>query len=362
MYDSILPGNTSIYSHLGTGQSITITNAAGPPSFTMTGPTTGAFTAGQLVTINWTAGSVADSTTTITLGYDTATDWSAAKLIEAYQVQAANGAKSYVWNTTGIATGTYYLCGMMYDSILPANTSIYSHLGTGQSITITNAAGPPSFTMTGPTTGTFTAGQLVTINWTAGSVADSTTTITLGYDTATDWSAAKLIEAYQVQAANGAKSYLWNTTGIATGTYYLCGMMYDSVLPAEHLDLLPPRHRPIDHDYQCRRPAQFHHDRPDDGCVYRRPARDYQLDRRGHRRQHHHHHPGVRYGHQLERRETHRSLSGPGRQRRQSYVWNTTGITAGTYYLCGMMYDSALPPSTSIYSHLGAGQSIVIVG
>ncbi len=214
------------------GAQLWATQNLGPPAFTLTGPTSGAFTAGQSVTVNWTAAGVTDSTTTVTLCYDTATDWSGAKLIEAYQVQAQNGTGTYVWNTTGIGAGTYYLCGMMYDSILPSSTAIYSHLGTGQAITISNPAGPLSFTMTGPTSGAFTAGVSVTITWTAAGVTDSTTTVTLAYDTATNWSGAQTIEAYQVLAQDGAGTYVWNTMGIGAGTYYLCGMMYDSILPS----------------------------------------------------------------------------------------------------------------------------------
>ena len=37
-------------------------------------------------------------------------------------------------------------------------------------------------------------------------------------------------------AANGGGTYTWNTTGVAPGTYYIAGYMYDG----SHLHLLAP--------------------------------------------------------------------------------------------------------------------------
>ena len=105
------------------------------PSFTLTGPTSGTFTAGQTVTIQWTAANV-DAGSTISLAYDTTSNWGNPKWIEIDAVTAANGAGSYSWNTTGIAAGTYYLAGYLYD----AGQAYFSHLASA--ITITAAADP----------------------------------------------------------------------------------------------------------------------------------------------------------------------------------------------------------------------------
>ena len=67
---------------------------------------------------------------------------------------AANGSGTYTWNTTGVAPGTYYIAGYLWDGSKPT----YSHLK--QTITI-QAAAPPrqTFTMNGPTSGTYQVGQ-----------------------------------------------------------------------------------------------------------------------------------------------------------------------------------------------------------
>ena len=101
-----------------------------PPSFTLTGPTSGTFTAGQTVTIQWTAANV-DAGSSISLAYDTTTNWGNPKWIEIGAVTAANGSASYSWNTTGVAAGTYYLGGYLWDASQP----YYSHLGSAITIT-----------------------------------------------------------------------------------------------------------------------------------------------------------------------------------------------------------------------------------
>ena len=73
--------------------------------------------------------------TKISLGYDADTTPFDAnqQWIEIDGVTAANGAASYSWNTTGVAAGTYYLSGYMYD--FSTNPAVYSHLGTSIVIT-----------------------------------------------------------------------------------------------------------------------------------------------------------------------------------------------------------------------------------
>ena len=107
----------------------------GTPSFGLTGPTSGTFTAGQTVTIQWTAANV-DAGSSISLAYDTTTNWGNPKWIEVGAVTAANGSASYSWNTTGVAAGTYYLGGYLWD----ANQAYDSHLVSA--ITITAIAAP----------------------------------------------------------------------------------------------------------------------------------------------------------------------------------------------------------------------------
>jgi cyclophilin family peptidyl-prolyl cis-trans isomerase len=348
MYD--FSTSKAVYSHLGT--SIVIAPAP-PAAFALTGPTAGTFTAGQSVTIGWTATNVdVSGPSKITLGYDpdsTAFDANQ-KWIEVDGVIAANGAAAYSWNTTSVAAGTYYLSGYMYD--FSTSKGVYSHLGTSIVITA-SASGPPAFTLTGPTAGTFTAGQSVTIQWTATNVdLAGPTKISLGYDpdsTAFDAN-QKWLEVDGVTAANGAASYSWNTSDVASGTYYLSGYMYDfSTSKAAYSSLgasivitggAPPAFTLVGPtagtftagtsvtiqwsaaNVDLAGPTKITLGYDPDTTAFDANQKWLEID-------------GVT------------AANGAG-----SYSWNTTNVSAGTYYLSGYMFDFST--SHALYSQLGA--------
>ena len=82
----------------------------------------------------------------------------------------------------------------------------------------------------------------MTIQWTAANVdVAGPTKITLGYDAdATPFDTNEhWLEIDGVTAANGAGSYSWNTAGVAAGTYYLSGYMYDFAMGQQ---FFVPRH------------------------------------------------------------------------------------------------------------------------
>ena len=196
-----------------------------------------------------------------------------------------------------------------------------SPVGTGQVyVTVTNAAGTstgssaanqftyvvvPSFALTGPTSGTFTAGQTVTIQWTAANV-DAGSSISLAYDTTTNWGNPKWIEIGAVTAANGSASYSWNTTGIAAGTYYLGGYLWDANQPYySHLvSAITITARPAPELYAYR---------PHLGNVYRGADGHDPMDGRQ-RRCGEQHQPGLRHDHQLGQPEVDRDRRGHGGQ------------------------------------------------
>ena len=243
-------GGKPTYSHLT--QSITIQPAT-QPTFALTGPTSGTFTPGQTVQITWTAGNVGTGST-VNLCYDTGTSWSNVKWI-GFNQAAANGTGTYNWNTTGVAAGTYYIGGYLWSGGKPT----YSHLT--QSITIQPAT-QPTFALTGPTSGTFTPGQTVQITWTAGNVGTGST-VNLCYDTGTSWSNVKWIEFNQA-AANGTGTYNWNTTGVATGTYYIGGYLWSGGKPTYS-------HLTQSITIQAATPADLYLDRPDLRHIHARP-------------------------------------------------------------------------------------------
>ena len=137
---------------------------------------------------------------------------------------ADNGSRTYAWNTTGVEPGTYYLGGYMFDG---NKTFTYAH--AAQTITI-QAPGVPSFTITGPTSGTFAAGTAVPVQWTASNAAAGST-ISFCYDTDAAWNGNEKWIVVDQPATGGNGSYNWDTTGIAAGTYYVGGYLYSSGKP-----------------------------------------------------------------------------------------------------------------------------------
>jgi hypothetical protein len=69
--------------------------------------------------------------------------------IEIGEVTVTNRTASYAWNTMGVDPGTYYLNGCLYDTV--TGKPVYSSLGSPIVIVAV-----PTFTMIGPTVGTFT--------------------------------------------------------------------------------------------------------------------------------------------------------------------------------------------------------------
>ena len=311
--------------------------AVGTPTFTLTSPISGTFATGQSITIQWTAGYVETGhTVAVSLGYDADTTlfnanqhWS-----EVNQVTLANGSGSYVWNTTGLAPGRYYLDGYAYD--FATDKASYSYLGTP--ITIDD------FALSGPASGTFAAGQSVSIQWTAADV-DAGNTISLAYSTvvAPAFQEEHWIEINQVTAANGAGSYSWNTAGLAAGTYYFNGYMYDSVKTQAVFSFLET---PITI-------ANFALSGPSSGTFAAGQSVSIQwaaanVDTAGPTK--------ITLGYDRDATPFDANQSwlevdgvtaanGAG-----TYTWNTAGVAAGTYYLSGYMYDFATKQVT--YSYL----------
>jgi hypothetical protein len=197
------------------------------PTFAVTAPTSGTITAGQNVSIQWTAANIAAAGSTISLCFDQDKTvgngnetW-----IEVNQVAAANGTASYPWNTTGVAPGKYYVGGYLSSN----GQSYYSYAAS----TITVQGPPaPTFTVTAPTSGTIVAGQNVSIQWTAANVPAGST-ISLAYDPDRTMGNGNdhWIEVDQISAANGKCSFTWNTTGATPGTYYVGGYLWANNKP-----------------------------------------------------------------------------------------------------------------------------------
>ena len=202
--------------------------------------------AGSSIGIQWTAANVV-SGSKISLCYDIDTTFNGNEhWIEIDGVTASNSGGTYTWNTTGVAAGTYYLAGYMYDG-----SQDLHHLAPDRRQsplpTAASCGRHQTFAVTGPTSGSYQAGQTVGIQWTAGNVVAGST-ISLCYDSDATFNGNEhWIEIDGVAASNSGGTYSWNTTGVAAGTYYLAGYMYDG----KALHVLTPW--PGDHDYRPRR-------------------------------------------------------------------------------------------------------------
>ena len=163
----------------------------------------------------------------ISLCYDTDTTLQRQRALDRDRrtCRPPTAAARYTWNTTGVAPGTYYIAGYMWDGNGPT-----PRLALTQAITIT-AAAAQTFALTGPTSGTYAGGPDGHIQWTAANVVAGST-ISLCYDTDTTFNGNEhWIEIDGVPAANGSGTYTWNTAGVAPGTYYLGGYMWDGKGP-----------------------------------------------------------------------------------------------------------------------------------
>ena len=221
MYDG---GKTFTTSYLS--QAITITAAAQAQTFAVSGPSSSTYLAGQTVSIPWTAGNVVAGSK-ISLCYDTDTTFNGNEhWIEIDGVAAANGA-GHVRLEYDRRGGGHVLPRRLHVRRRQDLHLLASHPGNHHHRRASTQ--PETFAVLGPTSGTYQAGQMVNIPWTAGGVVAGST-ISLCYDTDTSFDGNEhWIEIDAVTAADGSHPFMWDTTGVAPGTYYLAGYMYDGV-------------------------------------------------------------------------------------------------------------------------------------
>ena len=206
----------------GGGRSRRLADCRFSPATTFSlAPTPATVTAGQFVNIQWTANGVTAGSK-ISLCYDTDTTFDGNEhWIKIDGVLAANGS-AVLHLEHGPRRAGHVLYRRLY-----VERREHVHLLAPEQGDHMSPPPPQTFAIAGPISGTFTAGQTVAIQWTAGNVAAGSK-ISLCYDTDTTFDHNEhWIEIDGVLAANGSGSYAWNTAGVAAGTYYVAGYLWN---------------------------------------------------------------------------------------------------------------------------------------
>lgn len=196
-----------------------------PTTFAFTAPTVDAVLAsGGTLTLAWTGGD-ADGDGNLSIFLDPDTDHASGNEVEILRGRALPvevTAESFEWDGTGtdgtgVPSGTYGIFARLDDSV---NTPLTVE-GLAQ-VTTPNA--PPTITITEPSESvSIDAGESFTVKWVVQD-AEDTPFVTILYDDdlvdddITDETPAKLIVERQ-QDTDGTGEFVWDTTGVASGTY-----------------------------------------------------------------------------------------------------------------------------------------------
>ncbi|MEN6449524.1 MAG: hypothetical protein ABFC96_03450 [Thermoguttaceae bacterium] len=326
-------GGSPTYSHLA--KAITIQSSA--TSFMLTSPSSGTFAAGNTVDIQWTAGNAAAGSV-VGLCYDVDTTFNGNENWITVDQAATSGSGTYHWDTTGVQSGTYYIGGYLYSN----NSPTYSHFL--ESITITKGA-TPTFGLSAPDSGQYTAGDSVSVKWTAGSLATNST-VSLCIDPDKTFNGNEKWIAMNQAASNGDGVYTWDTANVTPGTYYIAGYAYSAhqptyshlttsfvikAAPAPTLSMTDPASGSYTAGDSI--PIKWTAGNVPSGSII---GLCYDPDK-------------IWNGNEKWITVSQSVSSGAG-----TYNWNSAGVKAGTYYTGGYLYVNGRPT----YSHLSTSFSI----
>jgi hypothetical protein len=292
-----------------------------PPTLVVTAPSSNVtVTQGQSVAISWN-GTDPDDAATVSLGYDVDSTYDNGNHTWISLTQPEDGTVN--WSTTGVTPGTYYIFGMIYD------TRVEAHDYASGTVTVQAANTPPTLVVTAPSSNvTVTQGQTVAISWN-GTDPDDAATVSLGYDVDSTYDNGNHTWISLTQPEDGTVN--WNTAGVTPGTYFIFGMIYDGeaeghdyasgtvtvqaantpptlVVTAPSSNVTVPQGQTV--------AISWNGTDPDDAATV---SLGYDVDSTYDNGNH-----------------TWISLTQP---EDGTVSWNTTGVTPGTYYIFGMIYD-----------------------
>ncbi|MCP4344765.1 MAG: hypothetical protein GY795_04470 [Desulfobacterales bacterium] len=194
-----------------------------PPAVTITAPGTGDNTADQYFVITWTDHDP-DNNAKIRLCYD-ADNTGQDSILIASDISEDNETDTYIWNTSQISEGDYYICAVISDSINAPVTTYSTH-----PVTVTHQATvntPPDIEISEPDGADDTTDRYFTITWTD-SDPDDNAQISLYYDTDNRGQDGTLI-ASNLSEDSTADYYNWNTSQVPEGSYHIYAVIRDSV-------------------------------------------------------------------------------------------------------------------------------------
>ncbi|MEC8874947.1 MAG: VCBS repeat-containing protein, partial [Candidatus Thermoplasmatota archaeon] len=166
-------------------------------------------------TISWVASDPDEDLLTIDLYYDIDTQSDEKMLI----VSGLENSGEYVWNTSEIEEGEYYLLGVVMD------TSQEESDYTSELLQIEHPDSPVIIIETPQSEGDIVDENYV-IRWEASDSDDDELMIGLYYSSNDDWENLILIES---QLSNTGE-YQWDTTQIEAGMWFICGSVNDGEL------------------------------------------------------------------------------------------------------------------------------------
>jgi hypothetical protein len=197
-----------------------ITPGAGVvPGFNVTAPAAVTATAGDSGWVQWTASNV-PAGSSVSLCYDEDGIWgNGNEHWLTVDRPVSSGTAGFWWDTKGVKPGKYYFAGYLNNG---NGGVVISQMTASQSTTLL-----PSFLLTAPSKVTALAGSVVPIQWTATNVSAGST-ISLCYDEDGIWgNGNEHWITLSMPISQGAGSFVWHTTGVPRGTYYVAGYMYD---------------------------------------------------------------------------------------------------------------------------------------
>jgi transposase-like protein len=166
----------------------------------------------------------ADDTVTANFYYDTDNTGLDGTLISGCQNQPEGTNATCVWNTTGVTPGTYYVYGVTTDSVNPEVSAYSSGVVTINAAPTINIDEPDGIDDTIVQDSNFTVQYDL-------SDADDTVTADFYYDTNNTGLDGTAISGCQNRPEGVNATCVWNTTGVAPGTYYVYGITTDGFNP-----------------------------------------------------------------------------------------------------------------------------------